>query len=154
MASPDLLIRPAGKADLPAVATIYAADQLGGHGDRWDEATRPAYEAAFDRLVAHGGQRLCVAERGGRVIGTFILAILPGLSGIGELHAELRAVHVAPGERSGGVGAAMVAEAERLARAAGAAGMELTSNLKRVDAHRFYERQGYLRSHAGFKKGF
>ena len=46
----------------------------------------------------------------------------------------------------------MVAEAERLAREAGAAVLELTSNLRRVDAHRFYEREGFARSHAGFKK--
>jgi hypothetical protein len=45
----------------------------------------------------------------------------------------------------------MVAEAERLARAAGASLQELTSNLKRVDVHRFDERRGYARSHAGFK---
>ena len=38
------------------------------------------------------------------------------------------------------------------ARRAGAAAMELTSNKKRLDAHRFYERLGFSRSHDGFKK--
>jgi GNAT superfamily N-acetyltransferase len=46
----------------------------------------------------------------------------------------------------------MIAEAERLARARGATGLQLTSNKRRTAAHRFYERQGYERSHEGFRK--
>jgi hypothetical protein len=46
----------------------------------------------------------------------------------------------------------MVAFAEERARGMGAASLELTSNKRRVDAHRFYERLGYARSHEGFKK--
>ena len=46
----------------------------------------------------------------------------------------------------------MVAFAEERARALGAATLELTSNKRRTDAHRFYERLGYARSHEGFKK--
>jgi hypothetical protein len=29
--------------------------------------------------------------------------------------------------------------------------VQLTSNKKRTDAHRFYERLGFLKSHEGFK---
>lgn len=29
--------------------------------------------------------------------------------------------------------------------------VQLTSNKKRLDAHRFYERLGFLKSHEGFK---
>ena len=37
------------------------------------------------------------------------------------------------------------------ARARGAALVQLTSDLRREDAHRFYERLGFTASHAGFK---
>ena len=37
------------------------------------------------------------------------------------------------------------------ARRHGAGLMELTSNKRRPDAHRFYERLGFSKSHEGFK---
>jgi GNAT superfamily N-acetyltransferase len=54
--------------------------------------------------------------------------------------------------RSQGVGAHMLAFVEDYAKAHGVAQIELTSNNTRLDAHRFYERNGYTKSHAGFKK--
>lgn len=37
------------------------------------------------------------------------------------------------------------------ARERGCGMVQLTSNKKRLDAHRFYERLGFLKSHEGFK---
>jgi ribosomal protein S18 acetylase RimI-like enzyme len=37
------------------------------------------------------------------------------------------------------------------ARAKGARTVQLMSNSRRTEAHRFYERLGFSRSHAGFK---
>ncbi len=148
----DLLIREAKKADVEAVVRLHEADALAGHGDAWTEANGPVYEAAFATLAAHPDHTLYVAETEGAVVGTFLLSFLPGLTGVGALHAELRAVQVRSDLRSRGIGARMVAFAETEARRRGAAVLELTSNLKRVDAHRFYERLGYAKSHAGFKK--
>lgn len=45
----------------------------------------------------------------------------------------------------------MVRHAIVEARLRGARRVQLTSNVSRVDAHRFYERLGFARSHAGFK---
>jgi GNAT superfamily N-acetyltransferase len=152
MDASSLTVRPAEAEDLPAVIALHAADALGGHGDVWSAETRADYQAAFARLRASHGHTLYVAEDAGRVVGTFILSILPGLTERGMTLAELRSVQVAAAERSRGLGSRMVELAEDLAREAGAGRMELTSNLKRIDAHRFYERNGYVRSHAGFKK--
>lgn len=147
-----VLIRDARPDDLPAVVGLHAADAVGGHGDVWTEETRPLYEAAFRRLVDHPDHAVFVAEHEGAVVGSFILSILPGLTGRGAVHAELRSVQVRAELRSLGIGARMVAHAEAEARRRGASVIELTSNLKRLDAHRFYERLGYAKSHAGFKK--
>ena len=54
--------------------------------------------------------------------------------------------------RSRGIGARMMAFAEAQARSRGARLLELSSNKDRGDAHRFYERLGFARSHEGFKK--
>jgi GNAT superfamily N-acetyltransferase len=148
----SLIVRPALVEDLADVMALHAADTIGGHGDTWAGDTRADYQAAFARLHASQGHTLYVAECDGHIVGTFILSILPGLTERGLTLAELRSVQVAASLRSRGIGSRMLALAEDLAREAGAGRMELTSNLKRVDAHRFYERSGYARSHAGFKK--
>ncbi len=148
-----VLIRRAVESDLPAIIGLHAADGIGGHGDAWREDTAPRYRAAFTALADHPDHRVYVAEQGGRVVGTFILSRLLGLTGQGQTHAELRSVQVDHTLRSQGIGAQMVAFAEQEARAWGAANLQLTSNLKRLDAHRFYEKLGFAKSHAGFKKG-
>lgn len=52
--------------------------------------------------------------------------------------------------RGQGVGAAMLEEAQRVAREMGCVQLELTSNRTRTDAHRFYEREGMVQSHVKF----
>jgi GNAT superfamily N-acetyltransferase len=52
---------------------------------------------------------------------------------------------VDPQQRSRGVGSALLEAAKGWARSAGATHLELDSGLARVDAHRFYEREGATR---------
>lgn len=53
-------------------------------------------------------------------------------------------------ERSRGVGAALLAASGEWARKQGCSHLELTSGLGRVDAHRFYEREGMTRASYSF----
>jgi GNAT superfamily N-acetyltransferase len=53
--------------------------------------------------------------------------------------------------RSEGIGGLLMAAAEEWARVRGLTHIELTSNSGRVDAHRFYERQGFGRASAFLK---
>ena len=152
MDASTLSLRAARVEDLPAVVALHAADAIGGHGDEWSDETRADYHAAFARMQATPGHTLYVAEAGGRIVGTFVLSILPGITERGLTLAVVRSVQVAAASRSQGIGARMMELAEDFAREAGAGRIELSSNLKREDAHRFYERIGYVRSHAGFKK--
>ncbi len=147
-----LVMREARAEDVEAIVRLHEADAIGGHGDRWGETHRPAYEAAFEAIAASAQNALYVAEEAGAVVGTFQLTLIPGLTGRGVLRAKLEAVQVRADRRSAGIGAALVADAEARARQAGAVAMELTSNKTRADAHRFYERLGFARSHEGFKK--
>ncbi|MGL4445187.1 MAG: GNAT family N-acetyltransferase [Alsobacter sp.] len=151
-AAAGVVIDIAVEDDLPAIVALHAADAIGGHGDAWTAETGADYLAAFATLRAHPDHTLYVARHGGAVVGTLLLSLLPGLTGRGMLHAQLRSVQVRADLRSLGIGARMVAFAEDAARARGAGVVELTSNLRRTQAHRFYERLGYAKSHAGFKK--
>jgi GNAT superfamily N-acetyltransferase len=147
-----LQIREAGLLDLSGIVRLYEADELGGHGDAWNDANRAAYEASFAAIRQSADNAIFIAELDGEVVGVFQLTFVPTITGRGSLRARLGGVQVAAAMRSRGIGARMVAHAERIARARGAASLELTSNGQRVDAHRFYERLGFRRSHQGFKK--
>ncbi|HMB09350.1 GNAT family N-acetyltransferase [Saliniramus sp.] len=147
-----LFIREAQASDLPAIIGLHAADRTGGHGDHWSEVTRPAYEAAFARIAASPDCTLFVAMERETVLGSFQLTLIPTITGRGGLRAKVESVQVAEATRGQGIGAAMMAHAERVAREAGAPFIELTSNKARTDAHRFYARLGYGQSHLGFKK--
>ena len=145
-----ITIRPAARADIPAIVALYADDILGAARETPDDAA--PYEAAFDRIAATGGvTTVLVAERDGAVVGTMQLTVLPGLSHRGTNRAQIEAVRVAAGARSGGIGTRMIGWAIDDARRHGCGMVELTSNRQRTDAARFYERLGFVPSHTGFK---
>lgn len=146
-----LVIRRARSDDLPAIIAMFAADELGGHGDTTDSAARPDYERAFAAIAADPNQALYVACAGDEVVGTFQLTLQPTLLARGGTRALVEAVQVAPRQRGRGIGAAMMQVAIDEARAHGAVQLALTSAKRRTDAHRFYERLGFARSHEGFK---
>ncbi len=147
-----IIFRKAIKADLPAIIALHEADEVGGHGDAWTPENIPAYEMAMDALLADPGEHLFVAEEQGAVIGSMIATVLVELTGRGQPHILFRSIQIAPTHRSRGIGAAMMAYVEEESRQGGAVVAELTSNIKRKDAHRFYDRLGYAQSHLGFKK--
>ncbi|MEG3145112.1 GNAT family N-acetyltransferase [Sphingomonas sp. RT2P30] len=111
----------------------------------------PGYGAAFDAIHADPYQMLVVAERDGRVIGTLQLSFLPGLSHRGTWRGQIEAVRIASDLRGQGLGAELIAWAVAACRARGCRMAQLTSKSDRLDAHRFYERLGWEKSHAGFK---
>ncbi len=150
-AAPDVTFRQARREDLPAIVAMLADDPLGRQREAPGEPLDPAYEAAFDAMAHQGGNELIVAEAAGRVVGCLQLFILPGLSHRGMSRGQVEGVRVAAGYRGRGLGEALVRYAVDRSRAAGCGMDQLTSNLSRTDAHRFYERLGFTHSHAGMK---
>ena len=116
------------------------------------ESAAPApYEAAFAAVDADPAHLLVVADDGGAVVGTLQLSFLPGLSRAGALRAQVEGVRVAASARGRGLGAAMLGWCADEARRRGAALVQLTTDARRPDARRFYERLGYEASHTGMK---
>lgn len=146
----DIAIRSAVRADVPALVAMYASDEF-GHGDSTDPALLPAYEAVFDRIAASGCDRLYVAEKDGVIVGTFQTLETLTLTGRGTLQMVIEAVQTHKDYRGQGIGAAMMRFCIEQAKRDGVHLIQLTSNAARLDAHRFYERLGFVKSHAGFK---
>ncbi|GAA2391087.1 GNAT family N-acetyltransferase [Streptomyces coeruleofuscus] len=145
----DLEIRPATADDLPAIVGMLADDPLGAQRESPDDLT--PYLAALERLSADPNQRLVVAVREGRVVGTLQLTIIPGLSRRGATRSIIEGVRVHAEERGSGLGTQLIEWAIDESRRQGCQLVQLTSDNTRTDAHRFYERLGFTASHTGFK---
>lgn len=85
------------------------------------------------------------------MVGTLQLTLIPGLSRMGTTRAQIESVRVHSGERGTGLGTKLVEWAIEESRRLGADLIQLTSDVKRLDAHRFYEKLGFSRTHIGFK---
>ncbi|CAD7032465.1 acetyltransferase [Pseudorhizobium endolithicum] len=147
----SLLIRRAREEDLPALVALFAADEIGGHGDTTDTAAYDDYRRAFNAIEASANEQLFVAELGGEIAGTFQIMFNRTLTGRGGLSMIIEAVQTRGDLRGRGIGAKMIEHAISEAKRRGCRLVQLTSNMARSDAHRFYERLGFAKSHYGFK---
>ncbi|WP_309053275.1 GNAT family N-acetyltransferase [Streptomyces sp.] len=146
----DLEIRPATAEDLPAIVAMLADDPLGATRESPDDLS--PYLAAFERLAGDPHQHLVVAVREAKVVGTLQLTIIPGLSRRGATRSIIEGVRVHADERGSGLGTQFIEWAVEESRRQGCVLVQLTSDVTRTDAHRFYERLGFEASHVGFKK--
>ncbi|MBP1844448.1 GNAT superfamily N-acetyltransferase [Rhizobium petrolearium] len=147
----DVTIRRARDSDLHQLIAIFAADDVGGHGDTTEEVAFEDYLRAFYAIDASQNEQLFVAEFGGEVVGTFQIIFNRTLTARGSLSMIIEAVQTRADMRGRGIGARMVAYAVEEAKRRDCRLVQLTSNMARTDAHRFYERLGFAKSHFGFK---
>jgi GNAT superfamily N-acetyltransferase len=145
----DLEVRPATKDDVTAIVAMLADDPLGAQRESPDDLA--PYLTALERLSGDPHQHLMVAVRGGRVVGTLQLTIVPGLSRRGSTRSIIEGVRVHADERGSGLGTELIEWAIAESRQQGCQLVQLTSDITRTDAHRFYERLGFEATHVGFK---
>jgi len=151
------VLRAALPTDLVALIDLLAADQIGATRED-SSGDLSGYHRAFEALDADPAHLLLVVvpadsapADAGEIAGTLQLSYLPGLARGGALRAQIEAVRVAAPRRGGGLGRAMITWAVDRARADGCALVQLTSDARRTDAHRFYIGLGFTASHTGFK---
>ena len=146
-----VVFRRGTSGDLEAIVALLADDPLG----RERESPAPQFEAgyrdAFAAIDRDPNQLLAVAERGGRVVGVLQLSFIPGLTRRGMWRGQIEGVRVAASERGGGVGRAMLEWAVAECRDRGCGLVQLTSDERRPDAHRFYGALGFRATHRGYK---
>ena len=151
---PSLSFRDATLADIATMIQLsHAGDARGKDTPPLDPTSLddPRYRAAFDEIASDPAHRLIVAERHGEVVGTLQISFIPGLPNFGMKRGLLENVHIRADQRGSGLGTEMVLWAIERCREAGCGLVQLTSNKLRLDAHRFYEKLGFTKSHEGFK---
>ena len=144
-----VLVRGARLSDAERLVELMTLGALtpGKEDARYVES----YRRALVDIEQAPYNEMLVAELDGVVVGMCQLFAVRHFSGRGGLCAELEAVHVYPDFRGRGIGSRLVDEAVRKARDWGCYRVQLTSHKSRLDAHRFYERAGFVATHEGFK---
>ncbi|MET9517310.1 GNAT family N-acetyltransferase [Streptomyces sp. NPDC002994] len=124
-----------------------------------------AYERAFAAIDSDSRNEMLVLvlvlvlvlalaladETGTTVLGCLQATYIPGLGKHGAERALIEAVRVRADRRGAGLGRELIKRAVERARERGCALVQLTSNKRRTEAHRFYASLGFERSHDGFK---
>ena len=102
------------------------------------------------RLAKHG-EPVLVADQDGAVVGMLNWHVMHTVHRAYPV-GRIVALVVTEGQRGRGVGRRLVEDAERRMIVAGCQKLEVTSNLRLTDAHRFYERLGLEQSSYRFAK--
>ena len=143
-----MIFRDALPEDIPYIVSLLADDPLGAQREQLGDT---AYYRALEEIDADPTTRFMVAEEDGVVVGCMQISILPGLARRGARRCVFESVRIAGSQRGTGLGTRLVAEGLKLAREAGCLLVELATDKSRLDAHRFWERQGFKPSHVGMK---
>jgi len=148
-------IRTAHKEDVTHIVAMLADDKLGQQRERFEDPLPERYYRAIARIDADPNQHLVVMEHAsGQVIGTLQLSIIPYLTYQGGSRGQIEAVRIHKDFRGQGIGEKLfrwaIAEAEKQ----GVHLVQLTTDKKRPDALRFYEKLGFEATHEGMKLHF
>jgi len=142
---PEIVIRPAGEADIKAVAALWR--DLGWLG--WIKDADPAQvESVMAQRLAESraddSHVALVAEKGrGQVLGYAAMHFLPYLMLPGP-EAYVSELFVVPGARGQGVGGLLLKRLEELAGKRGCARLMLFTGRNRESYQRgFYKKQGW-----------
>ncbi|MEU5217755.1 GNAT family N-acetyltransferase [Streptomyces sp. NPDC020807] len=144
-----MILRPATRADLPAVLALLADEER--VTDPASTTVTAAHERAFADIGADPRNEVLVLVDGGLVLGCLQATYIPGLGKGGAERALIEAVRIRADRRGSGLGRALMEAAVARAAGRGCALVQLTSDKRRTDAHRFYASLGFARSHDGFK---
>jgi len=130
---------------------MLAEDELGAQREHFETPLPQTYYDAFKAIDGDPNHELIVADVDGEVIGALHLMFLPSISYQGGMRAQVESVRVVQHLRGQGIGADMMRWAMERSRQRGCHLMQLTSHKSRADAHRFYEKLGFVMSHVGMK---
>ena len=147
----DLTCRKATEADLPAIVALLTDDEFGQARNPLFDVERERYLAAFRAIDADPNNFQIVATQDERIIGCYQLTFIRGLSFSGAERAQIESVRIASDLRGSGLGSAMMRDAIERARARGVVLVQLTTDTRRGNTRRFYERLGFTASHHGMK---
>ena len=147
--------RKANRADVYEIVKMIANDKLGKLRENFKDPLPEMYYSAFDKITKDDNQELIVLEdTNGEVIGTLQLSFIQYLTYQGRIRAQIEAVRIREDQRGKGIGEKMFSWAIQRAKDRKAHLIQLTTDKKRPEALKFYEKLGFKASHEGMKIHF
>lgn len=140
--------RQATSKDIPDIVALLADDIL---GQQREAPNLQAYEVAFEKMQNQQGNYITLMLDKNSICGCYQMTIIHGLSRAGASRAHIEGVRIHQHYRGQGLGEKLFQHAIDEAKASNCQLVQLTSDLNRPDAIRFYEKLGFEHSHAGFK---
>ncbi|WP_435354196.1 GNAT family N-acetyltransferase [Emticicia sp. SJ17W-69] len=134
----NIQIRPAKIDDVSAILYIYAKAL-----DNDKVLSVEKAEEIFLKQQQYPDYQVFVAELDNKIIGTFALLIMENMAHLGTPSAVVEDVGVLPTLQGKGIGKIMMEFALAKAKEKGCYKMSLSSNLRREQAHQFYESLGF-----------
>ena len=133
-----LKIRQATIEDVANILTIYAQALDNGKILPLEEA-----KGIFRKQQQYPDYKVFVAESDDEIVGTFALLVMENMAHLGTPSAVVEDVGVLLKHQSKGIGKIMMEFALKYAKEKGCYKMSLSSNLRREQAHKFYESLGF-----------
>ena len=147
-----MIFRKATREDVANIVSMLADDEIGALREEYSDPLPELYYKAYDKIAADPNQELIVVEDpAGDLIGTLQLSHIQYLTYKGGIRTQIEAVRIRKDRRGQGMGEKLFGWAIDRAREKGAHIVQLTTDKKRAEAKKFYEKLGFSDSHEGMK---
>jgi GNAT superfamily N-acetyltransferase len=147
-------VRTATESDIPRIQELYLQLAFSPPPPDMPRPSAEEYRRVCREMNALPGYELIVAEEAGKVVGTTVLAILPGMAHGVSPFAVIEYVVVDEKHRCKGVGKKLMEYCIECAKKASCYKIMLTSDKRRTEAHEFYKSLGFDASAHGFRLYF
>ncbi|MGN1402678.1 MAG: GNAT family N-acetyltransferase [Bacillus sp. (in: firmicutes)] len=130
---------------------MLADDVLGSKRERYEHPLPDSYTKAFEAIVTDPNNELVVACVGNEVMGVLQITFTPYITHQGGWRATIEGVRTSASVRGKGVGTGLIEWAIHRAKERNCHLVQLTTDKKRTETLRFYERLGFKATHEGLK---
>lgn len=147
----EFTFREAEEKDLVQLVAMLSDDVLGAEREDSKQPLNDKYIQAFEHIERDPNNELVVGVYSNQLVGMLQLTFIPYLTHVGSWRCLIEGVRIHSDFRGQGLGEQMLIWAIICAKEKGCNLVQLTSDKKRPDALRFYEKLGFTATHEGFK---
>lgn len=137
--------------NLEKIVELLIEDGLGKNRESLNDKAFQDYENAFKKIDEDKNQFLAVGKINDEIVATCHLTIMPSLTFQGKSRLQVEAVRVKKTFRGQKIGEKMFDFVKEFALKNDCRAIQLTTDNKREDAKRFYEKVGFKATHQGMK---